>query len=191
MKPIYKTLFSVSIFLLLNGTVFSQNKLLDSLKIALKKDLDATSKAKILGDLTWYYKSYSLDSSLKYGYRGISLLKTIDNKKLLAQQYSDIGTVYLLKGDLKKSKQFYLNSLNLREELKDTIGSAKILGNLAGLYQRQQKLDTAMAYSVKAIKILEQKGAKNLAIRIKSNIASMYMDLKAYDKALNYLNEII
>ena len=178
-------------FWLITLQLSSQNNLIDSLKNELKKDLNDTIRAKILGDLTWYHKSTSLDSSLKYGHIGIALLESIDKKKILAQQFSDIGTVYLLKGELLQSKKFYLKSLELRKVLKDTIGSAKILGNLAGLYQRQQKLDTAMIYSIKAMKILENKGFKNNATLIKSNIASMYMDLKAYDKALTYLKDIL
>jgi len=186
-----KQFLHLIMFLSITTTVNSQNKLLDSLKKQLTYKLNDTVRAKILGDLTWYHKSTSLDSSIKYGYKGIDLLKSIDNKRLLAQQFSDMGTVFLLKGEMYKSKDFYLESLKIREILNDTIGSAKILGNLAGLYQRQQKLDTAMMYSVKAMKILEEKGAKNNASRIKSNVASMYIDLKAYDKALEYLKEIL
>ena len=191
MKLFQKSLLVMIFFCFFSIVTFSQNKLIDSLKNELKKELTNTQRAKVLGDLTWYNRTISIDSSLKYGNKALTLLEKIDDKKMLSQQLSDMAAVYLHKGELFKSKDFYLKALKIRKTLKDTIGVAKIKGNLAAFYQRQQKLDSAMIYSIEAMRIFEQKGIKNIATRIKSNIASMYIDLKAYNKSLIYLQEVL
>lgn len=179
------------VLLFICGVSSAQTKILDSLKNELKKEIPDIKRAKILGDLTWFSRTISTDSSIKYGNEALKILTKINNKPMLAQQYSDMGAVYLHKGNLAKSKDFYFKSLDIREDLKDTLGIAKIKGNLAVFYQRQQKLDSAMIYSIDAMKIFEKKGIKNIANRIKNNIAAMYIDLRAYDKALAYQKEVL
>lgn len=185
---LYLFLFAI---LFASSTLHAQTKLIDSLKISLSKvDTDA-KKAKILGDLTWYYRAISTDSSLKYGNQALELLNTMNDEKALAQQLSDMGAVYLFRGDIEASKSSYLHALRLRRKNKDTLGIAKINANLATIYQQIQQIDSAMVMSIDAMKFFEQRGMIGNALIMKSNIANMYSSIKNYDKAIQYHLEIL
>ena len=179
--------------ILLSLSVKSQEnlKLIDSLKSQLTAQIDDTLRAKVLGDLTWYYKEFSIDSSLKYGNKGLTLLKRINLKPLLAQQYSDLAGVYMIKGDSQKSENYFKKAYKIRSELKDTLGVAKISANLSAFYTQYQKLDSAMIYAVKAISFFEQKGIINYANIVKSNLATIYETMLNYEKALDYNFEVL
>ena len=170
---------------------FSQTKLLDSLKTELKKDLTPKQRAKIFGDLTWYYRAVSTDSSLTYGNRALNLLRTIKDDAMMAQQLSDMAGVYLFRGEIEKSKSLYLSALLLRRKNKDTLGIAKINANLSVIYQQTDKIDSAMVMSLEAMKFFEEKGIIANALIMKSNIANMYSTIKNYDKAIQYHLEIL
>lgn len=170
---------------------FSQTKLLDSLKTKLKRELTPKQRAKVLGDLTWYFRAVSTDSSLAYGNRALDLLKTINDDAMMAQQLSDMAGVYLFRGEIEKSKSLYLSALNLRRKNKDTLGIAKINANLSVIYQQTDKIDSAMVMSLEAMKFFEEKGIVANALIMKSNIANMYSAIKNYDKAIQYHLEIL
>ncbi|MDT7830954.1 tetratricopeptide repeat protein [Flavobacteriaceae bacterium S356] len=187
-NPLYIFLF---VMLFASTTLCAQTKLIDSLKATLLNvDTDA-KKAKILGDLTWYYRAISTDSSLKYGHQALRLLNTMNDEKALAQQLSDMGAVYLFRGDIDASKSSYLHALKLRRKNKDTLGIAKINANLATIYQQLQQIDSAMVMSIDAMKFFEERGMIGNALIMKSNIANMYSSIKNYDKAIQYHLEIL
>ena len=190
-RILFKTIFIC--FLICCQSIFTQNNqaIIDSLKIKLNEKIDDATKAKVLGDLTWYYKESSIDSALKYGKLGLDFIKKINNKPALAQQYSDVAGVYLIKGDTKLSEEYYKNSLNIRREIKDTIGVAKINANLMAFYTKYRQPDSAMVYGLKAMEIFEDKGILNYANILKSNLASLHRSLRNYQKALDYNFEIL
>ena len=188
---IKKTTVSVFLLLCLSTFSFSQTKLIDSLRTRLLSEKNDTIKAKILGDLTWYNKSISIDSSLKYGNKALLLLNKIDLPTMLAQQYSDIAGVYMLKGDMNQSKSYYFKGINIRSKLNDTLGIAKIKANLSALYTQYNQLDSAMVYGIDAMRVFEKKGHIRYANILKSNIASLYENINAYDKALEYHYEVL
>lgn len=185
-------LLTIAVILFLSSnTITAQTKLIDSLKTVLTKVKTDQEKAKVLGDLTWYYRAISTDSSLKYGNRALELLNTMNDEKALAQQLSDMGAVYLFRGDIKSSKSSYLHALRLRRKNKDTLGIAKINANLATIYQQTQQIDSAMIMSIDAMKFFEERGLLGNALIMKSNIANMYSAIKNYDKAIQYHLEIL
>lgn len=183
-------IITVPLFLL-TSTIYAQTKLIDSLKTVLTTVKTDQDKAKVLGDLTWYYRTISTDSSLKYGNQALELLGTMNDEKALAQQLSDMGAVYLFRGDIETSKSSYLHALRLRKKNKDTLGIAKINANLATIYQQLQKIDSAMIMSLDAMKFFEDRGLIGNALIMKSNIANMYGSIKNYDKAIEYHLEVL
>lgn len=174
-----------------SGSIAAQTKLIDSLKTKLTQVKTDQEKAKVLGDLTWYYRAISTDSSLKYGNEALTLLSTMNDDKALAQQLSDMGAVYLFRGDIEASKSNYLKALKLRKKIQDTLGIAKINANLATIYQQLQQVDSAMVMSIDAMKFFEERGLVGNALIMKSNIANMYSSIKNYDKAIQYHLEIL
>lgn len=186
-----KIVLTVCLLLCLSNYSQGQNKLLDSLKTVLKSVETDQEKVKILGDLTWYYRVISTDSSLKYGNKALALLKDMNDEKALAQQLSDMGAVYLFRGDIQASKSNYLKALQIRRKIQDTLGIAKINANLATIYQQLQQVDSAMVMSIEAMQFFEERGLVGNALIMKGNIANMYSSIKNYDRAIQYHKEIL
>lgn len=190
-KLLLKKVF-LGFFLFFFISVFSQeNKLIDSLKTKLNNKLTADEKIKIYDDLIWTYKEKSIDSSLSYSKKALKIVDNTSNKKLKAQLFSDIAGVYMLNGNLILCQKMYWKALAIREKEKDTLGIGKIKANLAVVYTRYNRLDSAMSNSLAAMKIFENKGYKGYAYTLKGNIATIYESIKNYKKALGYNLEVL
>ncbi|WP_417856240.1 tetratricopeptide repeat protein [Xanthomarina gelatinilytica] len=184
-------LIFISLFFNLHG--FSQNpvKIIDSLKIELSKKPDEATKAKIYGDLTWYYCSVSTDSALVYGKKAMNLAEKMNDSVFLAQTFNDYATVYYLKGDYDVSEDLLKKSLKIRNKLQDSSGIAAVNSKLGNIYYKKSLLDSSMIYFLKSLKYYDDIGNKVVSNSLKSNIANIYMTLKNYSKAEQYLNENI
>ncbi|MGZ0015107.1 ATP-binding protein [Yeosuana sp. AK3] len=188
-----KRILTLVIVTLLSLKGFSQNqqKIIDSLKRELLKPEKDSIKAKIYGDLTWYYASISTDSALVYGKKAMVLAEKLHDSTFLAQTISDNGVVYYLKGDYETSEKLFRQSLKIRNLQKDSAGVASLNFKIGNIFSKKVLLDSAMVYYLKALDFYEKKEAVVVANSLKSNIGTIYMTLKNYNKALEYFNENI
>lgn len=165
-------------------------QIVDSLKRELRKKPSDNRKVKIYSDLTWNYSSISTDSALRYGAKALALSKILKDDRIMGQVYSDLGSVFLAKGDMETAKKNYQESLNIRAKIRDYEGIASNWSNIGGIYQRQHVLDTAMIYYLKAVNYYEtQRNEKNLDF-LKNNIAVLYEDMHNYPKAIAMYKEV-
>jgi len=185
------------IILLLSGVLFAHEMLaqnpqqtIDSLKSELKKNSNQLKKAALYSDLTWYYSSLSTDSALAYGNRSLAFGNSLKNPKIIGQAYSDLGSVYLSKGNLPKARTLYFQSLAIRTKQKDLEGMASNWSNIGGIYQRKNVLDTAMIYYLKALKYYESVHNERNVDFIKNNIAVLYENLRNFPKAIKMYREV-
>ncbi|NCO63887.1 MAG: tetratricopeptide repeat protein [Flavobacteriales bacterium] len=188
-----KRILTLVIVMLFGLKGFSQNqqKIIDSLKRELLKPEKDSIKAKIYGDLTWYYASISTDSALIYGKKAMVLAEKLHDSTFLAQTISDNGVVYYLKGDYETSEKLFRKSLKIRNLQKDSAGVASLNFKIGNIFSKKALLDSAMVYYLKALDFYEKKEAVVVANSLKSNIGTIYMTLKNYNKALEYFNENI
>ncbi|WP_246067771.1 tetratricopeptide repeat-containing sensor histidine kinase [Changchengzhania lutea] len=179
--------------LALSYTGVAQNnlKIVDSLKTELSKTSREEHRAKIYGDLTWYYSQISTDSALVYGKKAMVLAQKLNDSAFLAQTISDNAVVYYLKGDYKVAKALFKKSLKVRTSLSDSAGIASLNFKIGNIFYKTTSLDSAMVYYVRALEYYESHHIDVIANSLKSNIASIYMSLKNYDKALDYLKSNI
>lgn len=179
-------------WLLLFSYTHAQNpqQMVDSLKSELKKNPESHKKALLYSDLTWYYSSLSIDSALAYGKKALSFGQSLKNPKIIAQSYSDLGAVYLAKGDLPQAQNHYFKSLAIRTRQKDAEGLASNWSNIGGIYQRKHVLDTAMIYYLKALRYYENVKNERNADFVKNNVAVLYEDLRNFPKAVKMYQEV-
>jgi serine phosphatase RsbU (regulator of sigma subunit) len=78
-----------------------------------------------------------------------------NNKHLLALDYSNLANVESLKGNYDKSLEYRNLEQKTKEELKDTLGLAFTLHDVAVMYLQQQKYKEAADYFRKALKTTE------------------------------------
>jgi signal transduction histidine kinase len=169
----------------------SSQSIIDSLKIELTKSPNDKLKAKIYGDLTWYYGTISTDSALAYGKKAMRYAEKLNDSAFLAQTISDNAVVYYFKGDYETSEKLYRKSLKIREELKDSAGIASINFKLGTNLYKKSYLDSAMVYYLKALSFYENNNSEVIVNSLQSNMATVLMSLKNYDKALEYFNKNI
>lgn len=185
-----KILLCVVFLMTLMASAQSPTELIDSLKRELRKNPDKLRKATLYSDLTFYYSSLSIDSALVYGNRALAFAKTLNDPKVLSQVYSDIGSVYMAKGDLPKSKQHYFASLAIRTKSKDREGMASNWSNIGGVYQRMAVLDTAMTYYLKSLRYFESVNNERNVDFLKNNIGVLYEDMRNFRKAVEMYKEV-
>lgn len=168
----------------------SPQQIVDSLKQRLKTERDSHKTLAIYADLTWYYANISTDSALVYGRKALAFAQKSKQPKAIGQAYSDLGAVYLAKGDFQLSKAHYLQSLAIRTKANDNEGMASNWSNIGGVYQRQQILDTAMIYYLKALRYYEGQKNEKYTDFLKNNIGVLYEDMRNYPKAIAIYKEV-
>jgi len=183
-----KQSFLIPLFLLSNFYCFSQNpiKIIDSLKLELTKSNTENTKAKIYGDLTWYYSTISTDSALVYGKKALTIAEKMQDSIFLAQTLSDYAVALYVKGNYQESDKLYEKSLKIRKSLKDSMGIASLHYKIGNNFYKTTQLDSAMTYYLKALDFYEKKNVNAVANSLQGNIGAIYMSLKNYPKALEY-----
>lgn len=161
-------------------------KIVDSLKLQLKPGISKKARAKLYGDLAWYYNVVSVDSALAYGSKSIRLAKELKDQQMIAQAFSDYGAIQYTKGDYGQALATLAQSLQIRTKLKDAEGVASLQYKIGNVYYKQFALEKAMEQYLKALRFYEKQNSPVVGT-LGANIGVLYTSLKNYPKALEYL----
>ncbi|MGZ4040848.1 MAG: tetratricopeptide repeat protein [Bacteroidia bacterium] len=189
-----KKLFSCFYVLFFCGNFFSQEEVVDSLKLALKNAKNDTTRCKILYELA---ENADEGEWEKYN----DTLKTLSETKLsgvqnrsekyfytkhLAAAFNNSGLIYQTRGDKKRALEDYSKSLKMQEEIGDKAGIAASLTNIGFIYLSQGDIAKALEYYGNSLKITEESGDKNGIAYSLSNIGVVYANQGDTTKALEY-----
>ena len=120
-----------------------------------------------------------------------ALADQLDYGKGKARALKNIGLGHYYQGDYLKVLDYWTQSLEAFQEIKDTAGIANILNNLGATYYTQGSDDKAIEFFLQSLRIAER--LKD-TVRITSalvNVGAIYCDNeKDYDKALNYFWQV-
>lgn len=191
-----KNLTFVTILIVLFGNfskVFGQTprQIIDSLKLRIEEKLPADQLANMYGELGWQYAAINLDSAIFFGKMAVEKAEEAGDPKILAQAFSDLGSGILQKGNLDESKVLYLKSLQIREQIKDSLGMAKSYNALGFIHQRKYETDSAISYFLKALPIFQKEKAELNAAAVLNNLGVIYQNLPDYQKAKQAYEEAI
>ncbi|MGB0887267.1 MAG: tetratricopeptide repeat protein [Vicingaceae bacterium] len=114
-----------------------------------------------------------------------------DNKKGIADSYSNIGVIYYNQTDYPKSLKYYEKGLKIREELNDYKGLANSYNNMANIYDNTGQVEKALEYHNLSLELKKEQGDEDGIATSKLNIALVYRDYSQYSKALGLLNEVL
>lgn len=117
--------------------------------------------------------------------------KETQSKKWLALAYNFIAIDSFSQPDYASSKNFFLKSLSLYDQLDSLYAKANILSNLGVLYtNRIQKFDSARIYLSNALELVEKDSLhqdyKNLKFNILNNTGNSYRFQEDFTNALKY-----
>jgi two-component system, NtrC family, sensor kinase len=94
-----------------------------------------TSKAKLLGKLSYSFAFIQADKAVKYGQQGIQLSRKLGYKRGIAESSQALAMGYWGLGDYSNGLQSGLNALRLYEELQDSEAIAFSYYILANVYR--------------------------------------------------------
>ena len=185
-----RKIFFLLVVFLICGNGWTQSpaqKIIDSLKLQLNAKPSKKEKAKLYGDLAWYYNMVSMDSAIVYASKSIQSAKELKDEKMIAQALSDYGAILYTKGDYDRALKMLQECLQIRTRLKDAEGVASANYKIANVYFKQFALQKSMDYYLKALKYYEKQQNAQVVGLLETNIAAVYNALKNYPKALEYL----
>lgn len=105
-------------------------------------------------------------------------------KKSKAEALNYLGILDSKQGDAENALSNYLKALNIREEIKDSVGIGFSLNNLGMFYRRQKEYEKAKPYFKKAI-LIKQKTGNRESLAVSYNmLGSTYYYNKQKDSAL-------
>jgi adenylate cyclase len=137
----------------------------ETLKNELSFAREDTTRCRILNELieaeaddnVWpaYNDRMKLLAEKNLGERAADDPQTPVFKKYLGAALNNTGVVIQNKGNSKLSLQYYLKSLRLREEVRDSSGIGETLNNIGLIHHAQGNIPLAIDYYQKSLKIQE------------------------------------
>jgi signal transduction histidine kinase/DNA-binding NarL/FixJ family response regulator len=112
------------------------------LKLSQKNNF-SVGEIKALQNLGSYYKKKNdFKTALKHQFDALKKATAINNLELISEAHYLIGDIYKALGNYKKGSEYFLKSVGVRQELKDTLGLVKALNKLGHINMDQIGLDT-------------------------------------------------
>ncbi len=130
-------------------------------------------------------KKGNLESAINYILKASLYFENVNDSTTLANIYNNIGGIYHNFGDIKLTKKYYLKSIELKRKIKSKRLPAS-LNNLALLYIKNKKLDSAQTLLEEALEI--SKRDQNFTSMASSylKIGNIFFTKKDYENSKKY-----
>ncbi len=126
---------------------FEKNTASSLQAIQIFEDLDSLSQlASIYGLYGYQLRKRDLGKARQYMRRGIRLAEQIEALRSLAGMYDNYGVICEQQENFDSAMVYYRKSLDIKYELKDSVGIPFSLNNIAGIYALQGNYDKAFEY---------------------------------------------
>jgi tetratricopeptide (TPR) repeat protein len=135
-------------------------------------------------NLGYYYNPLIPDSGICFYNTALAyyLKKNIPEK--ISYCYNEIGVGYYIKGELGKSLESYVKSMNHAPK---NLNKIKTLNNIAQIYQRMGNRKEAIKSYNRIVNYYDSIQKPIEAAMYRQNLGSMYLESFEYDKAEEYL----
>ena len=163
---------------------------IDSLLGELPKAHEDTNKIKLLIDLSHTNYAINPDEGLRFGKQGLALAEKLAWKKGIGNACRTIAGNYSYgKSDYATALKYSLQALQQFREIKDKLGTARILSDIGVIHWYQANYPNALKYYFDALRIHEEMENKpDIAVTL-CNIGIVYNSQKDYQKALTYITK--
>lgn len=163
---------------------------LKSADASYKSGKDTSSfLAERLTDAAYCYQELGLyEKALTLNKTSLRIQKKLNNTVEISNNLNNIGTNYFYLSQFDKAIEYFGQTLNLDRKSGDSAAIATSLNNMGMVYSRWGKHKEAIGFYEDALGYTSIETRK--AVRL-SNIGMAWFHLKAYDKALDYLNKAL
>lgn len=185
MKKKCLTILLLSIIL----NVFSQNRTLDSLNLALKNSKEDSIRVKILSNIgTTQMRIGNYEEAINTCLKAKKLGESINFIRLIGKNYSNIGECYDNLGKNDSAFTYYSKSYDAYNLINNKKGMAGALHNIGLKYSTRGESEKALEHYFKALKINSEIDNKIWMTYNYSMIGSQYSAIGNNPKALeNYI----
>ncbi len=182
-----KKLIHVAILLFCFFGSFSQSKKIDSVLHVIAQTKQDTSLFKLYSFLENNVSS-SEEVSV-YSDSCLSIALRLNISKYLAIAYTQKGSYFFARGDIKKSLLNHLKAFDIAKRENNKLIMSKCLNNIANSYDVMGIYDKALSCYFQSLKLKQELNLVDKIYMAKLNIAIVYYNLKEYKKAIAYIEE--
>jgi PAS domain S-box-containing protein len=178
-------IFFTTIFgLLFIGHGYCQNNSIDSLRGALKKANERSTRFDVLKELSFEYRQSKPDSSLYFGLTAIELGNQLGDESKLAEVYNFVGLAHLYKGELSRSFDNYQSALGIAEASKNQVQIGHSNNNLGRLFLQMGDEEQSRHYFLIAQRAFEKTNDSRALSYLYRSFAEWHEYKKQYDSAI-------
>lgn len=179
-------------FLCITVTAVAQDEelhLIDSLNTVNTIEIDEKVIVHNNNEIAYLFASINIDSTFFYIKKALQIAERIDYKKGMAECHIYFARAYIDMGKHTEAIKSYNKSLEINEELKDSINILQIYRGLGFVYSHEASQIPCLNYNIKALTYAEQlKDSLSLSI-IYNNIATIYKKIDNYESAIFYFEK--
>ncbi len=177
----------------------AQQKIIDSLSIALKKHnvhetkltIQDTTFIKLWNGIASAYYVVNADSAIAIGKKSRKRCQKLAYTLGEGEALRVIGLGYNQKGAFEEAIQYYQMSLSLFKNANDERATAKTLNSLGNTYKNRGDYFLALTTHREGLKIREKLKDKLGASATLNNIGNIYYDQEDYKTAITYYDQSI
>src|SRR5690606_40381817 len=124
--------------------------------------------------------------AFKYVIESEKLSYTLEYKKGIAEVAYYKALIYAEKNDYINAINDYTKAKSLFNQLKDTLGIAKVNNSIGLIEIKRGNYTKGLQYALSAIKELEKRGLKTDLRLAYSNLAKAYYNINDFDNSLEF-----
>jgi two-component system NtrC family sensor kinase len=187
-----RKLITFLLLLLTLHLVQAQNTETDSLKKLLTTLSEGPERVQVLEGLSYAYLSAYPDTAMQYAIQGLQLAQKINDRIGESYCINALGNVYFGVGDYPKALEMYLQSLKIKEGLKNQQQALSVTYfNIANVYTEQEDYSHALYYLFKSAGIDKQANDSASILFDLHSLSSIYLRMRKTDSALYYVQQAV
>jgi len=175
------------ICILFGHNIFSQSKVLDSLKKGIETHTQKdTIRINYLIGIGKYILRTEKENALKYANEAVEIAEELNKPPVQIKAYIHLGKLYNMQKRYISAINYYQKAMVLCKQIQDTINLAEIYFGLATIYRYQERYEKAEQYNNRALAIINHAKYDALRSKIYNNMGILYDRQKNYGKAIEY-----
>ncbi|MBD3631232.1 tetratricopeptide repeat protein [Cyclobacterium sp.] len=166
-------------------TAFGQRNELDSLRqIVQRTGIPDTTKIMLWNEMAYAFYSIKPDSGIYYAQMARNLAEKLKHQHYQAVSWNNLGSNYWAKGEDSLALKAYMEAMKIHTSLKNELGVAKALSNMALIqYNQSDFLEAIRSHEEAISRFQTMSHAPGIYYNL-SNLGVVYLSLADYPKAL-------
>ena len=161
----------------------------------LDKSKGFLEKFQLWDALSFMYFAYGANDNITGNYlhaiemfnKAIEVSRKTHNLKRISTCYSAIGTIFLNRGEPRKSLGYFREALEGKRKIQDYHGLSATLALLGTVYKTMNKPDSSMFFYERSLQLSDSIGVERLFASTSYQMAEVLIQLERYEQAIHSL----